>query len=145
VTDELDRQLYIKTLSGFRPVNEAAEKFAHKISMGTTVELKGSRPRNLQHHKKFFKMLDIVFENQTHYKSVEELLGICKLAIGHCDVVQTPRGPQRLPKSISFASMNQSQFEDFYDRSVQWVTTDVIAGLARKDLDAEVEQALLRF
>jgi len=145
MSDELERQLYVKSLSGFIPDSEAARTFHRRVKVGSTIELKGSASRNIQHHKKFFAMLKIIFENQEHYASMDVLLGVCKLAVGHCDVIETPRGTVRLPKSISFSALSQSQFEDFYDRAVQWATTDVIAGLSKQHLDEAVEQELLRF
>jgi len=90
-------------------------------------------------------MLKIVLDNQEHYQSLDELLNVCKLAIGHVQVAQTARGPVRWPASISFAKMDQTSFDDFYNRAVQWVLTEVIPGLARGDLDAEVERELLSF
>lgn len=134
-----------KQLSSLRPLDEAGEEALRKIKNGSTVEIEIKQPRNVQHHRKFFAMLNIVLKNQEHYKSIDHILGACKLAIGHVEMIQTKRGVVALPLSISFASMDQSAFDDFYTRAVDWVISDVIPGLSRKDLDAEVAGQLREF
>ncbi len=76
---------------------------------------------------------------------MKELLGVCKLRIGHVTIVQTPQGEERWPASISFASMDETAFSEFYERAVDWVLSDVIPGLQRQHLDAEVEAELIGF
>lgn len=133
----------IAQMGALRPVCDEGRAFIAK-KQGKTVKITVTEPRNIGHHRKFFAMMKVVFENQDHY-SKDELLNVCKLAIGHVEVCQTPRGPVRWPASISFAKMDQAAFDDFYNRAVQWVMTEVIPGLAQKDLDAEVERELMSF
>jgi hypothetical protein len=90
-------------------------------------------------------MLQIVLENQDFYKSVDDLLDVCKLRVGHCRTVATKTGDLKIPESISFAALDQDGFNAFYDRACAWVVTEVIPGLQRKHLDAEVEAKLLAF
>jgi hypothetical protein len=134
-----------KELGVLRPANAPAEAAMQKIKLGSEVRVEIKRPRNIRHHKKFFAMLKIVFENQEHYQSMDVLLGVCKLATGWADVVQTKHGTVGLPKSIAFHKMNAEQFEQFYERAVDWVAQEVIPGLQRGDLDESVERELLNF
>jgi hypothetical protein len=131
-------------LGTLRPVDEAGRVALGK-KHGKTLKVTYSEPRNLAFHNKFFKMLDIILQNQDHYQNIEQLLFVCKLGIGHADYVQTRQGVVGIPKSISFAKMDADEFQAFYDKAVNWMISEVIPGLARKDLDAEVEQELLRF
>ena len=142
---EANKQFYIKTLSGFAPASDAAKAFHQKISLNAIVELPGKRPRNPGHHRKFFAMLKIVLDNQDHYKCMDQLLAVCKLAVGHADVIRTKHGDVAIPKSIAWGKMTQAEFEVLYDNAVQWVTTEVIQGLSKTGLDEAVEQELLRF
>ncbi len=132
-------------LGALRPAQEQdAELWSHlKIAEREVVKVQVSRPRNYRFHCKFFAMLGIILKNQEHYTSTKELLAVCKLRIGHVDVVQTPQGEERWPASISFASMDEAGFSDFYNKAVDWVLSEVIPGLARQHLDAEVEAELL--
>ncbi len=134
-------------LGALRPAQEQdVEVWGHlKIAEREVVKVQISRSRNYKFHCKFFAMLGIILTNQEHYQTTDELLNVCKLRIGHVDIVQTPQGEERWPKSISFASMDETEFSAFYERAVDWVLQDVIPGLQRQRLDAEVEAELVGF
>ena len=138
-------QIMVKRLGALRPTDDSGIEALQKIGDGELVKVSWSRPRNIRFHNKFFAMLGIVLKNQEHYKSMDELLGVCKIQIGHVTVVSTGRGAVSLPKSISFAKMDETEFSAFYDRAVNWVLSDVIPGLQRQHLDAEVEAELIGF
>ena len=90
-------------------------------------------------------MLQIILANQEHYKSIGDLLDVCKLRIGHVRTVETAQGIEKFPASISFANMDDTEFSKFYDRAINWMLEEVIPGLQRQHLDAEVEDQLIRF
>ena len=139
------RILVAKKLRGLYPIDESGEAVLQKIGQGEIVTIELKRERNIPHHRKFFAMLSIILQNQDSYKSMDDLLDVCKIRIGHCRTVQTKSGEVKIPKSISFAAMDQSQFEAFYDRAIAWVVTEVVPGLERQTLDDEVRAALLGF
>jgi len=134
-------------LGALRPAQDQdIEIWGHmKIAEREVLKVQVSRSRNYGFHCKFFVMLGIIYKNQDHYKSMKHLLGVCKLRIGHVDVVQTPQGEERWPASISFANMDEAGFSDFYNRAVDWTLQEVIPGLQRQHLDAEVEAELIGF
>lgn len=139
------RFLVVKNLGALRPVDEAGEEILRHVGQGEIVGVELNRPRNVRHHRKLFAMLSLVLENQSYYKSVEDILDVCKLRIGHCRTVRTKQGDVKIPESISFAAIDQDAFNDFYNRACGWIVTEVIPGLQRRDLDAEVEAKLLAF
>ncbi len=136
------KALFRKHLGRLVPDGHEAEALINSIRQGELVEADIRRPRNLQHHRKFFALLRVVFENQEYYSSTDHLLAACKHATGHVDVIRTKRGQITIPKSISFAKMDQAEFNDFYDRVVTWVVTEVIPGLDREDLEDAVLEIL---
>lgn len=127
------------------PIDDAGKDTLAKIGIGTVVSVEVKRPRNVHFHRKFFAMLNLILQNQEHYQSTDDLLDVCKLRIGHVRVIQTKNGEVRLPKSISFAAMDEAAFSEFYDRAVNWMIAEVIPGLARADLDHEVAEQLMAF
>ena len=135
----------VKKLNGLQPVDETGEAVMRKIKMGDVVTVEVRRPRNIALHRKLFAMLQIILQNQEHYRSIDELLEICKLRTGHVRVIQTRHGEVRLPMSISFGAMDNAEFADFYDRACLWVITEVIPGLERHDLDEAVAEQLREF
>ena len=134
-----------KTMRGFEPIDDLGREALSKIGVGDLVRAEIKRPRNTDHHRKFFAMLNLVYENQEHYKSPNDLLEVLKIRIGHCHTVQTKHGEVKIPKSISFAAMDQTEFDQFYNRAVDWVLSEVIPGLQRGELDSEIEQELKAF
>lgn len=131
--------------STLEPIDDNGRELLTKFGAGTVVKAEITKPRNIRFHRKFFAMLNLVFQNQDHYKSLDDLLDVCKLRIGHVRVIETKHGIERIPASISFANMDDTGFSNFYDRVVQWVLTEVIPGLRHSDLDEEVEEELREF
>ena len=130
--------LAVKRLSGLQPIDEAGETAMRKMGLGEVLTVEVKRPRNVRFHAKFFAMLQLILANQDHYKSLEDLLDVCKLRTGHCRTIQTKQGEVRIPESISFATMDDTEFADFLrphlplgrDRSG-------FPGLERQHLDEE--------
>ena len=137
--------IMVKHLGALRPTDEQGVEVLRKVWSGEAIKCTITRPRNIKFHNKFFAMLGIVLKNQEHYASMDELLGVCKIRIGHVTVVSTGYGTEKWPKSISFAAMDETEFSAFYDRAVDWVLREVIPGLQRQHLDAEVEAELIGF
>lgn len=84
-----------------------------------------SKMRNYLFHKKFFAMIDIVWENMLEeiraakgINSIDMMLLQVKLAVGHCDYLYVEEYESfcLIPKSISFAEMDQNDFEKFYNK-----------------------------
>ena len=97
------------------------------------------RPRNGKHHRKLFALLKIVFDNQETFATLEALLDALKMATGLFDVRTTVDGiPFTVPRSISFASMCQSEFETFYEKVLDVIITKILPGVNREDLEAQV-------
>lgn len=135
-----------KRLGGsLEPTDDMGREALRKIAIGAVVKCDITKPRNIHFHRKFFAMLQLIFENQDWYKSPEQLLEVCKHRIGHVEVIKTKHGEVTRSKSISFAQMDELAFSDFYDRAVNWMIEEVIPGLKRSDLDGEIAQQLMEF
>ena len=137
--------LAAKKLRALYAIDEQGEAAMRNIGQGEIVGVEIKRPRNVRFHRKFFAMLSIILQNQDYYKSIDDLLCVCKLRTGHCHSVMTKLGEVQIPDSISFAAMDDVAFSAFYDRAVAWVCQEVIPGLERKHLDEEVKAELLAF
>ena len=127
-----------KDRGGLWASDDASAAILAGIKAGEVIACEIRRPRNLQMHRLFWALMQKIYENQTHYESPEEVAAAFKVAAGHCDFVQTPRGLVGVPKSISFAKMDQAEFRAFFDKALDYLTTVVIPGLNRDDLEREV-------
>lgn len=87
----------------------------HKINEIREYQSKGIR--NVKFHRKFFALINMVFSNQDVYKNIDHLRSDLIVAAGFYDVTYDFHGTEVLrPKSISFASMDQDEFENLYSR-----------------------------
>src|SRR3990167_5363857 len=134
------RALFAKGLTGLQPADDVEVKFMGRLKLHELVAVEAKQPRNLAHHRKFWKLMEIVARNQEHYGSAEEVCAAFKVAVGHCDFVQTKHGLVGIPRSINFANMDQTEFDSFYSKAVEYLTTEVIQGLNKDALRREAEE-----
>lgn len=105
-----------KTFNGFE-VQESDREAISKIKLGKMVQIEIKQPRNLKFHRKFYGMLRLAYENQDKYEPFERFEDVVKLGVHHVDVIVMPNGYTTYkPKSISFAKMEQPEFEAFYEK-----------------------------
>jgi len=111
--------LFIKTISGLKPCGDDGKEIFDKWKLGDQIMVTVKKPRNPQHHAKFFALLNLTLENQSQFPSLEALRTAVIIDCGWFDVIELLDGNKHLkPRSISFASMNQDQFNELYNHAV---------------------------
>ena len=130
------------------PACKDAEEWLGKTKLNQNVLIDPRRPRNINHHRKLFALLNIAVDNWPNGEmTTEGLLNTIKVAAGHSTPVQVRLSflakvapklwemlPEQLkkaigddfivmmPKSIAFESMPQDEFEPFYDTAIHIVS-----------------------
>lgn len=109
-----------KRISSLIPVDDEGKEAIDGIGQGELVRVKITKARNLKHHKKFFSMLNLVLENQDKYPTQKHLLTAVKLEAGwyEDEAVDVNGKRSYLVKSISFAKMDQVEFDKFYEEAI---------------------------
>lgn len=125
----------------------AADAISHDailgLKHGECVTASIRRPRNPKHHAKLFALLQAVFIHQKTFATVQDLLGALKMAVGLFDTGKTIDGiPYSVPRSISFASMCQTEFEAVYDKMVDVILTRILPGVGKQELTNHVNDIL---
>lgn len=129
-----------KTVRGFVPCDELSVNAYNKMQLEEEIYAEYKPRRNYKFHKKLFSMLNLILNNQSTYKSVDNILTECKFKAGYFDIHLGTDGQQKLiPKSISFVTMPGDEFELFYSSCIDTCLSLVPMG---KD---ELEEAILRF
>ena len=129
----------INTPTGLKPVYPSDYDEKKKLKIGETYRAKIVVPRNYKFHKKFFALLNMALENTDKYDTLDSLLIEVKLKLGHYKLHVTTKGkPQYIPKSISFAKMDQVEFEKFYDRTVDIVLKHFLEGMTPDEVEANI-------
>ena len=107
----------VKQLNGsFLPAHDSDLELARKIKIGDVYRFQYSKPRNYEFHKKFFALMDLVFQNQENYTDRNELREDLIIEAGFWfEKTNYITGEvTRKAKSINFASMDENEFSELY-------------------------------
>lgn len=129
----------IKTLNGFKLAYNSDHDKAKKIPLNEPIVYSWSKPRNLKFHKKFFALINLVYENQEVYSNIEHLRKDLTVEAGFYDIRHDLHGVEvREPKSISFAKMDDNEFSELYNRFIDVVVKWL--GIEKEIILQEIEQ-----
>ncbi len=106
----------IKMYDGqYRPATPETETWSAKQKVGEVIHANFTRARNYEFHKKYFGMLNMAFQNQQQYPTMENLREAVQVQVGYCETIYYLDGTTALKAmSISFGSMKQDEFEKLY-------------------------------
>ena len=132
---------------GLVPLYDSDHDLKQRLKVGSTVRCRVSLPRNYEFHKKFFALVRLTYDNlplplveRWKIHSVDDMLRRFKRDLGYFTSSVNELGEREVEyKSISFAAMDEEEFERFYNGSVNLVLGKYIRGLEREDLLEEVE------
>lgn len=114
-------KLYVqKQLNGsLIPCHNSDWEKAKKLKPNNEYLVEIKQPRNIKFHRKFFALINMLFDNQEQYKNIERLRKDLIIEAGYYDEWADLNGViQREAKSISFAQMNEAEFSDLYNRVI---------------------------
>jgi len=96
---------------------ESAAEFA-RLPAGKPLHVEVKQPRSGAHHRLYWSLCHRIA--QAKGLNAENVSDLFKISSGHCTIIRSRKyGEIRLPKSISFASMEQTEFSAFFERCVQ--------------------------
>lgn len=130
----------IKAGASLRAADQESFDALMGLPTGKSLKAEVKLPRNAAHHRLYWTLCHrIAAAVGSTSENVSDLL---KIGTGHCDVIRSKSyGEVRLPKSISFASMDQWAFSEFFERCVKVIYEEW--GIARKDVLEAVEELLV--
>lgn len=107
---------------GLYPAFDSDYEKAKKLKLGEVLQCNVTKPRNYEFHKKYFALLNMLYDNQEIYKDIEDLRRDLTIESGHYKLYYDMHGEEKkVAKSISFASMNEFEFRDFYDANINTI------------------------
>jgi hypothetical protein len=99
------------------PASAQDETAFESLRVGTQYKCDLRKARNPDHHRKGFALIKLILDSQEKYTNIEDLLTELKLKVGwYREHVRSNGELVYIPKSISFADMDQTEFEEFYER-----------------------------
>lgn len=121
-----------------RPFGAESGAVFSKIPFGKPFYVEVRQPRNGAHHRLFWTLCTRIAD-AVGCES-EDISHIIKVRTGHVRIVKTAKGIQEIPRSISFASMDQIAFKAFFDKAVYVIENEF--GIAKPDILAAVADLL---
>lgn len=131
---------------GLVPMYDSDYDEKQRLKVGDTVLCSIKRPRNYEFHKKFFALLRLTVTNLPHLIqqqmqifTEEDMLDCLKVDLGLYTTVW--HGGKQIINtgSISFAKMDESEFERFFQRSVDVILRIYLRGTDRQALIEEID------
>lgn len=129
--------IYVEcTAYGLKPLYESDLDNKRKLKIGERYRVTVTRPRNYQFFQKFMALMNMTLQNQDKYDTMDQLLIEVKLKVGHYDLHVTTKGkPIYIPKSISFANMDEDKFQEFYNSALDVVLKHFLKHFSPEDVD----------
>lgn len=128
-----------KKLGALRPSDAMSSERLDAVPEGTIIKVEWTRPRNLQHHRWFFAALNLLYERQSHYATLEDLRQAILIYLGHYHEFKLRDGRVVVrAKSISFANMDQTTFDEL-SRAFVAMIVEMLPGVTDADVWAELE------
>lgn len=125
----------IKQSDCFIPANPHDRDLMLQFHNGDYIELESKKPRNGKFHRKFFAMLNVVVQH-SDYDNVLQVKHLLKLKLGYFDKITNTDGRITYQtKSISFASMEETDFQVFYQQCVTVIIRDFLPTWDLDDFD----------
>lgn len=89
-----------------------------KIPMGKILKAEVKQPRNGAHHRLYFALCNRIADGIG--SEADSVSTVFKMATNHVDTIRTKSyGDVKVPRSISFAKMDQTAFREFFDLCVK--------------------------
>ena len=107
------------------------------------VEIK--KGRNIEFHKKYFALLKLTYDNFPEWledtlnvHSIEGLRTRIKIDLGLYEVSHYGNQSIIIPKSIAFDKMDETEFEKFYNMSVNHILKNYLKGVSNEQIEEEI-------
>jgi len=130
----------MKRFGGLRPIDQIGMDVLAKLPEGREVIVKAVMARNGKQHRLFWALVGLLYQQQTRYATSKQLSNAIKCAVGYCDEVETKSGKVLvIPHSMAYHAMSQASFNEFFDRVIDLVVTQILPGVSDAELRAELE------
>jgi len=133
--------LVLKTINGFlKPAYGSDSDIFAKMPINETFEIEYKKKRNPMFHRKYFALLNLAFQNQSDYRTLENMRHDIIVTAGFYDeIVNLITGEvYKKANSISFDSMDNITFNEVYEKTKDVITSWL--GISNDAISEEVEQ-----
>lgn len=104
-----------------------------QIKDGTEVMVEVKKPRSIQHHKRWFALVNFCFEHQREpirYKTAEAMRAAITISAGHRTEIYMADGTVAyMANSIAFDKLDQAAFNEFWRLACEAIKRHYVPGI----------------
>jgi len=125
------------------PADQVAKDYLKKLKAGETILVNVKKPRNIKFHRKYFALLSVAWENQEKYEAFEAMRKEVIMRAGWFVEHHHLTGAISYEaKSIAFHNMDELEFDDLYNKSIDVILKHFMPGGDADALQNAVDQIL---
>lgn len=135
------------------PADAMTAEYIEKLKTGDVIHSEFKKKRNAKFHRKYFALLNFAFEHSEHgdYEYLGELVepnfdefrNNLAILSGYFKPVFDINGKVHLrAKSISFANMDELEFEKLYSKTIDVILKKILKNYTKEQLDDVVYQLM---
>lgn len=120
------------------PYNSDYDK-AKKLKAGEHFECEVKKKRNIKFHRKYFALLNMLFDNQEIYSNIDDLRHDLTIEAGYFTTRYNIYGEEvKKANSVSFAKMDELEFNNLYSKTLDAIVFHF--NFDKQDIIDNVEQ-----
>jgi hypothetical protein len=130
----------VRTLAGLSATDEQSQAILRRIKFGEMVKVDVVRPRNIKAHRRYFALVNLIYQTAGDFRSPEVVHNTLKALAGRATPV-TLKGSGEvvlIPESISFSAMDEDEFQDFWNRVIKAVCEDILPTVTAPEIEMEL-------
>jgi len=128
-----------KKFGKYIPAYDSDHEKAKRQKDNELYKVKITQPRNIKFHKKYFALINMVFDNQEMYQNIEDMREEITIEAGYFIEYSNHHGEiKKKAKSISFAKMDNFEFSELYDKTIYVILKYILIGNTKQELEDEI-------
>ena len=147
-------EIYLRKLyNTFVPINQSSADAMDAMQMNGEFKAVLTKPRNIGFHKKLFALISIAYEAWTPEKMEYKGVAVQKnrtrfrhdltvMAGFYTPTFKANGELVMVPKSISFAKMDEEEFSQLYSKFIDVILAQILTHYTAQDLDEQVNKIL---
>ena len=139
------QNLFVKVENGaLVPADADSREKIGRLKNGRLIMIRALAPRNPLQHRLLWHLARLVHENSENFTSSEHVVEQMKIGTGLTDRVQLivpgiGTVIQERGKSISFESMPQAEFEEWFERVLDYTVIHLLPGIDKDEVRRNIE------
>lgn len=139
------------TARGLIPLYDEDLDEKKRLRLGQVYEVTVKRPRNLAFHRKFFALINIAWQYQSEIRqeklfrnSMDVFRHTVMLNAGICERIWSTSRKEfvDIPKSVSFAKMDEAEFEKCYNACLDVILRYFVNHVPESEFKMNIEEFL---